>query len=273
MLSSPLRLLCAAVCVALAPAAPRAKEPSRPSRLALVLYEKGSPDRRLVRDFLSALTAIDARADSISIIGDRELDDRLGPTHIDEMVACGADLRCVAAIGARAGAAHVLFGRATGQAGEVSMQWLLVSVGTAGIVGKLRVELRDPGDPAAMATRLAREVLGLSAADLSEPQRRPGASPRPAVATAPAAPPPAGPRSSWSAPGVAGAAALACGALTLGAGVLSSRGDGQHANALLGAGGLLVMGGAALWGWDGPRVSPVVAIDGKQRYAGVSVAW
>jgi hypothetical protein len=275
MLSSPLRLLCAAVCVAVAPAAARAKEPPRPSRLALVLYEKGSPDRGLVRDFLSTLAAIDARADSISIIGDRELDDRLGPTHIDEVVACGADLRCVAAIGARAGATHVLFGRATGQAGNVSMQWLLVGVGTAGIVGKLRVELQDAGDPAAMATRLAREVLGLPAADPSEPQGRPpGAPTRPTVATAPAAPaPPAGPRSSWSAPGVAGAAVLACGALTLGAGVLSSRGDGEHVNALLGAGGLLVMGGAAVWGWDWLRVSPVVAIDGKQRYAGVSVAW
>lgn len=70
-----------------------------------------------------------------------------------------------------------------------------------------------------------------------------------------------------------GAAAFACGALSLGAGVLSSRGGGEHADALIGAGGLLVVGGAALWSWDWLGVSPVLAVDGKRRYAGVSVAW
>lgn len=277
MSSSPLRLLCAAVCVALVPAAPRAKEPPGPSRLALVLYEKGSPDRALVGGFLSALKAIDGRADSISIIGDQELDDRLGPAHIDEVVACGANLRCVAAIGARASATHVLFGRATGQPGRVSMQWLLVSVGTGGIVGKLKAELQDAADPAATATRLARELLGLPASELTglgDRQARPDASPLPSVATGPAAPPsPAGPRSSWNAPGVAGAVAFACGALSLGAGVVASRGGGENADALIGAGGLLVMGGAALWGWDWLRVSPVIAVDRQLRYAGVAVAF
>src|SRR5512133_969645 len=160
MSSCSLRSLCAALCLAAAPAAQHAAEPAGPRRVALVLFEKGAPSRGLGQALLSVLSEIDDSAESISVIGERDLDRKVGPAHIDAVVACGANLRCVADIGEKADATHVLFGRATAQKGAVGMQWLLVSVGTAEIVGKLKASVADAASSGAAATQVARELLG-----------------------------------------------------------------------------------------------------------------
>lgn len=268
------RLLLVAGCLAALPSAPRAEDPAGPRRLALVLFEKGSPDRKLVDGFLSALSVIDLRNDSLSIIGRRELDKQLGVAHVNAVVACGADLRCIAAIGDKADATHVLFGRATAEPGGVAMQWLLVSVKKAGIEGKLRLKATDAAGADAAATQLARELLGVAP---PAPEPVPVAAPaEPPAAVATAAEPRSAPdaRSSWSAPGVIGAAALALGAVSIGAGVLESRdGDGARANLLLAAGGALALGGGAIWTFDWIRISPVVAVAPSGGYAGLAGSW
>jgi hypothetical protein len=268
------RLLLVACCLAASPAVPRAEEPAGPRRLALVLFEKGSPDRKLIDDFLSALSVIDLHNDSLSIIGRRELDKQLGVAHVNAVVACGADLRCIAAIGDKADATHVLFGRAAAEPGAVGIQWLLVNVKGAGIVGKLRVKLTDAASADAAATQLSRELLGVAVAP-PEPVAEPAPAAPPAAVAAATDPPAApGPRSSWSAPAVIGSAALALGAISMGAGVLESRdGDGARADLLLAAGGALALGGAAVWTFDWIRLSPVVSVSPSGGSAGVAGSW
>jgi hypothetical protein len=73
---------------------------------------------------------------------------------------------------------------------------------------------------------------------------------------------------------VIGAAALALGAVSIGAGALESRdGDGARANLLLAAGGALVLGGGAIWTFDWIRISPVVAVAPSGGYAGLAGSW
>ena len=301
MASCSWRLLWAAVCLAVAPAAPRAEEAVVPKRLALVLFEKGSPDRALIDGFLAELQEIDRRAGSISIIGQRELEERVGGAQPEAAVACGADLHCIAAIGEKAGATHVLFGRAMPQEGGVTVQWLLVSVSKPSIVGKHQAELHDASGADAAADRIGRQLLGVGPAELAEPR----------VAVASGGAPPAGGaagragaerRSFWSSPRTLAGAAIAAGVLSIGAGVYlvqrdqvggpglaydparsalaaspvtddRARLDGRRATALFAAGGLLVAGGAALWSSDALTVAPVIAVAADAGIAGVSGTW
>lgn len=283
MPSRTLQLLCAAVCLAAVPAAPRAEVPASTRRVALILFEKGEVPRKLVDGFVEALSVIDVGADSISIIGKRELHRQLGPTYANTAVACGADLRCVAAIGDKADATHVLFGRATAdKGGGVTMQWLLVSVKTADIVGKLKTTLAAGGSEAA-ATQLARDLLGVEAGATAEPVAEKAAPYAPAAASAaepgpasPASPSkgPAGERSRWSALGVVGSVVFAAGAASVGAGVVSSRdGDGARANLLFAAGEALMLGGVLVWSFDEVRVAPVVSLAPNAGYAGLIATW
>jgi hypothetical protein len=73
---------------------------------------------------------------------------------------------------------------------------------------------------------------------------------------------------------VIGSAALALGAISMGAGVLESRdGDGARADLLLAAGGALALGGAAVWTFDWIRLSPVVSVSPSGGSAGVAGSW
>lgn len=307
MASCSWRLLWAAVCLAVAPGAPGAEEPAASKRLALVLFEKGSPDRALIDGFLAELAEIDARAGSISIIGQRELEARVGGAQPEAAVACGADLRCVAAIGEKAGATHVLFGRAMPQGDGVTVQWLLVSVSRPSIVGKHEAELHDASGADAAADRIARQLLGVGPVELAEPRvaaASGGAPPAAAGAARPGAGARTGDgrRSFWRSRRTLAGAAIAGGVVSIGAGVyLAQRGqvggpglandpagralpvppagedrarlDARRATVLFAAGGLLVAGGAALWSSDALTVAPVIAVAADAGIAGVSGTW
>lgn len=273
MLSRPFRVLCLAGLMLSVATGANAGE-AAPKRLALILYEKGSPDRILVRDFLSAFDEIDGRVDAISVLSDGELTDRVGPAYIDAAVACGADLRCIAGLGAKAGATHVLFGRASAEKGGVAMQWLLVDVGSGGIVGKLKAKVTAAAGPKAAAEQVARELLGLTAEDLERPVAKPAPAEAAPGETAAAPPPPAAPGSFRRGPAVVGGAALACGALAIGAGVIASHdGHGSRANAFIAAGEALAVTGAAVWTWEWLRITPVAAFDGRSGFVGVAASW
>ncbi len=256
----------------------------------------------MVDGFLAALAEIGSRADSIMIIDGPQLEQRLGRDQVDAVIACGANLRCVAGIGDKAGATHVLFGRATAQPDGVSMQWLLVKVSTAGIVGKFLAKLTDAAAVRGTAAQMARELLGITAAEMPGP-------PAGAVAPAPVSggvdPPPlrTDRESFWSSPSVVGGtAAIACGVLFVGAGVYfglrarsavpdvvhgpggstlaaslisvdPGRADTKRATVLLSAGGLIVAGGAALWASEFLAVAPVISVDANARIVGFSVTW
>ncbi|HSN15727.1 MAG TPA: hypothetical protein VLT61_13930 [Anaeromyxobacteraceae bacterium] len=305
MVSCSWRLLWAAVCLAAAPAAPRAGEPSTPMRLALVLLEKGTPDRALIDGFLAELGEVDGRAGSFSIIGQGP-GARVGGAQPEAAVACGADLQCIAAIGEKVGATHVLIGRAMPQQGGVTVQWLLVGVGTPSIVGKHEADLHDASGARAAADRFARQLLGVGPAELDGPVavgasggassgagavERGGATARPGDDR----------RSSWRPRGPIAVAAIAGGALSIGAGVylvqraqLGGTGlvhdaaggarlasprlaDGgriaARAGVLFAAGGALAAGGAALWRSDSLTVTPVIGVAGDAGIAGVSGTW
>lgn len=276
------------MCLAGAPAVAHAQEPSVSKRLALEVYEKGAPDRGLVDAFLAALAEIDRRAASITIVSGRGLQQRPERVQADAVVACGADVRCIAAVGNKTGATHVLFGRATAQGDHVSMQWLLVSVSTARIVGKFQATLTDAADARASAAQMASELLGVTAAELAESPAGAVASGRSdgstiassrsrSQAQSPSRSQPqsqsqsalASPsesesdaqsrttqRSIWSSPRVVGSvAAVASGVVFFGAGVYfgtRSHGSGDGLARLPGGSALV----AALGAEDGARVDP-----------------
>ncbi len=303
MVSCSWRLLCAAVCLAGAPAAARAQEPTVPKRLVLVVYEKGAPDPGLVDGFLAALAEIDGRTASMTIVGGREVERRPEPARADAVVACGADIRCIAAVGEKAGATHVLFGRATAQADEVSMQWLLVSVSGARIVGKFPANLTDATAARTAAAQMAHELLGVTAAEVTEPPAGTVASGRPDSAAVAGSQLRTPQRSIWRSPRVVGGvAAIASGVVLAGVGIYygqrsrravddivqgpggsllvakmwaedRARADAGRASVLLTLGGLLVASGGVVWASEWMGVAPVISVDADARIAGLSVVW
>ena len=291
-------LLCALLCSTATPVVSRAGEAAAPKRLAVFLFEKGSPDRDLVGGFLKSFSDIDSRSDAFSVVHGADAGRRADRGQADAAAACGADLRCISAIGEKAGATHVLLGRAAALPDGTAMQWLLIDVGTAGIVGKVIVKFTDDDGASAAAARVAREMLGVDAASVA-PRPVAAAPICPAVEVKEAPRPQPSGLGFWHSPRVV-AGAVAFGALLVGGGVYfaqsahaaparaaldplrpalralatGDRGavDGR-ASLLLAAGGALAAGGVAWWGSESSTVSPVIATDGTAGVAGVSVAW
>ncbi len=303
MVSCSWRLLCAALCLTGARSLAKAQEPAAAKRLALAVYEKGSPDRGVVDGFLAALAEIDWRAPSIAIVGGREPGRPLEGGRADSVLACGANIRCIAAVGDEADATHVLLGRATGQADHVSMQWLLVDASTARIVGKFLANLTDAASARAAAAEMAGELLGVTAAEMAEPPAGMVASLRPdRAAAASRSGTPQQPTVSHTRV-LIGISAIASGMVVFSAGVylgqrshatgdgfmhgpgggslvaapetqIRARADAKRASVLFTMGGLLVAGGAgALWTSRWMDVTPVISIDADARVAGVSGSW
>lgn len=274
-------------------------------RLALVLLEKGTPDRELIGGFLAELGEVDARAGSFSIIGQGP-EARVGGAQREAAVACGADLQCIAAIGVKVGATHVLIGRAMPQEGGVTVQWLLVGVGSPIIVGKHQADMNDASGARAAADRFARQLLGVGPAELAVAGASGGASPGAGAGAAERVGAAARlgdeRRSSWRPRGTIAVAAIAGGALSIGAGVYlvqraqlggtylahdaaggarpasprledGGRIAARRAGVLFAAGGVLAAGGAALWRSDSLTVTPVIGVAGDAGIAGVSGTW
>jgi hypothetical protein len=125
-----------------------AAEGVEPKAVALVVISRDDPDAALVERVRADLRELAATAGTVALIEGEALQQRLGARPPVALKGCGADLTCIARLGARAKAQEIIVVRVVPGAPGIRTQFVRIGVKQEVMLGRVELDITSADESA-----------------------------------------------------------------------------------------------------------------------------
>jgi hypothetical protein len=119
---------------------------SKANLAAVFLLPKGKPDPKLHAAFAAEFFKTPSRAKALKVLFGRQLRKALKRRPEAAINQCGASIECIAELGEKVHAQHVIYGRIAPAGQGINVQFVVVNVAAQSVDSKLRLEIASVTD-------------------------------------------------------------------------------------------------------------------------------